>query len=225
MTLKFDFQRPERTGLPEAVFCHGKDIKILNSILDTLGKKKTPVLLTRLNQEKYQSLESGIRKSLAYDPASETAYFNKGPVLKMNQEKIHRSPETYPVAIITGGTSDSKVALEAQRTLAFMDIESCIIMDVGVAGLWRLQESLSEIQRARVAIVCAGMEASLPTVLAGLIKAPIIAVPISQGYGVAEGGKAALMSILASCAPGLLAVNIDNGFGAACAAIRILNCE
>ena len=98
-----------------------------------------------------------------------------------------------------------------------------MISDVGVAGLWRLTERLQDIQNHKVVICIAGMDAALPTVLGGLISSALIAVPTSVGYGMAEGGETALRSLLVSCAPGISVVNIDNGYGAACAAIRILN--
>jgi pyridinium-3,5-biscarboxylic acid mononucleotide synthase len=126
------------------------------------------------------------------------------------------------VAIVCGGTSDLPVAGEARRTLAFAGETTTLISDVGVAGLWRLMERLDEIRRHRVVIAVAGMEGALFSVLAGLVPCAVIAVPTSVGYGVATGGATALHAALASCASGLAVVNIDNGFGAAHAALRIL---
>lgn len=126
------------------------------------------------------------------------------------------------VALVAGGSSDVPVLREAERTLEFHGVASRAFIDVGVAGLWRLTQQLPAIAACPVVIAVAGMEAALPTVLAGLIPSSIIAVPTSVGYGVATGGDAALNAILASCAPGLVAVNIDNGYGAACAALRVL---
>ena len=126
------------------------------------------------------------------------------------------------IGIVTAGTSDLGVAGEAARTLAFHGYAAPIIADVGVAGLWRLLERLEEIRRLRVIIAVAGMEGALFSVLAGLVAAPVIALPSSVGYGVATGGRVALEAALASCAPGLTVVNIDNGFGAACAAIGMM---
>ncbi len=126
------------------------------------------------------------------------------------------------VAIVCGGTSDLAVAREAIRTLAFAGESATLLADVGVAGLWRLMERLDDIRRHRVVIAVAGMEGALFSVLAGLVPCAMIAVPTSIGYGVAEGGRTALNAALASCASGLLVVNIDNGFGAAHAALRIL---
>jgi NCAIR mutase (PurE)-related protein len=126
------------------------------------------------------------------------------------------------IGIVAAGTSDLPVAREAARTLAFAGHHAEIIADVGVAGLWRLLGCLDALRQCRVLIAVAGMEGALFSVLAGLVKAPVIAVPTSVGYGIAEGGKAALYAALASCAPGLVVVNIDNGFGAAAAAIKML---
>jgi NCAIR mutase (PurE)-related protein len=115
------------------------------------------------------------------------------------------------------------VAAEAARTLTFSGVECQSIVDVGVAGLWRLEARLDEIREADIVIAVAGMDAALVSVLGGLVAAPVIAVPTSVGYGVAAGGTAALHSSLASCAQGVTVVNIDNGFGAACAAVRMLS--
>ena len=121
------------------------------------------------------------------------------------------------------GTSDASVASEAARTLTFSGVKCQTIVDVGVAGLWRLEARLDEIRQADIVIAVAGMDAALVSVLGGLVAAPVIAVPTSVGYGVAAGGSAALHSSLASCAQGVTVVNIDNGFGAACAAVRMLS--
>jgi NCAIR mutase (PurE)-related protein len=123
---------------------------------------------------------------------------------------------------VVAGSSDVGVAREVERTLTFNRIASRLFVDVGVAGLWRLTSRLPEISALPVIVAIAGMDAALPTVLGGLIPSAIIAVPTSVGYGVAQGGRTALNAILASCAPGITTVNIDNGYGAACAAIRIL---
>ena len=132
------------------------------------------------------------------------------------------APENAEVIVVCAGTSDRAVALEAQLSLACHGIAAALVVDVGVAGLHRLLDRLDQLRSARVLIACAGMEGALPTVLAGLMPQPVIAVPVSVGYGVSAGGTAALHGMLASCAPGLCVVNIDNGYGAAMAALRIL---
>ena len=125
--------------------------------------------------------------------------------------------------IWTGGTTDLRVASEAEIALKLHGIKTKLLIDVGVAGLHRLLDRLDDIKLAKVVIACAGMEGALPTVLAGLIPRPIIGLPVSVGYGVSGGGRTAMEGMLASCAPGLLVVNIDNGYGAAMAAIRIMS--
>jgi NCAIR mutase (PurE)-related protein len=204
-----DEARRTRLGFGEAVFCSGKSAEQIDAIL---ARAQAPMLLTRLDPERLAELPAARREELDYDPVSRTAFFGAA------------SPSRGPasVAVVTAGTSDVPVAREALRTLAFEGIEARLIADVGVAGLWRLLRRLDELRDMRVVIVAAGMDAALPSVVAGLIGGVIIAVPTSVGYGVAAGGHAALNAILASCAPGIVTVNIDNGYGAACAALRVL---
>ena len=127
------------------------------------------------------------------------------------------------VAIISGGTSDTSVVNETYYTLAFLGVRALKVSDVGAAGLHRLLKRVEELKTFKILIVIAGFEGALPTIIGGLLPQPIIAVPTSIGYGVAEAGKAALNSMLASCSNGISVVNINNGYGAAIAAIRILN--
>ena len=127
------------------------------------------------------------------------------------------------MAIAAAGTADVGVALEASRTLRHAGVEASLIADVGVAGLWRLMDRIEDIRRRPIVIAVAGMDAALASVIGGLAPGVVIAVPTSVGYGAAEGGRTALNAMLASCAPGLVVCNVDNGYGAACAALRILN--
>ena len=143
---------------------------------------------------------------------SRTAFLGDAPQIE----------RTGDVAIVAAGTSDMPVVREAWRTLRYYGHEATTIVDVGVAGLWRLTERIDEIRSHPIVIVVAGMEAALASVLGGLVGGAVICVPTSVGYGVAKGGRAALDAILASCSPGLVVCNIDNGYGAACAALRIL---
>ena len=131
--------------------------------------------------------------------------------------------ETHPVAIVMAGASDVPAAREATRTLAFNGQQAIEYVDVGVAGLWRLLSKIDDIRQAPVVIAAAGMDAALISVLGGLVPGVVIGLPTSVGYGVATGGTTALNAGLASCAPGIVMVNIDNGYGAACAAIRVMN--
>ena len=204
-----DWQREQRTGIAEAVLCEGKTASQIDAILRSAGER--PLLLTRLDTALVEALPADRRAALDHDPLSRTAFHGPVPV-----------PALAGVCVVCAGTSDLPVAREAMRSLAFAGYEAPVIADVGVAGLWRLMERIEEIRTHSVVIAVAGMEGALFSVLAGLVAAPVIAVPTSVGYGVALGGRVALDSALASCAAGLSSVNIDNGFGAACAALRIL---
>jgi pyridinium-3,5-biscarboxylic acid mononucleotide synthase len=152
------------------------------------------------------------RAVLDYDPVSQTAFFGQ----------VRPPSNGAEIAVITAGTSDVPVASEATRTLRFHGHDVLTINDVGVAGLWRLFDRLEALTQMSVVITVAGMDGALPSVVAGLVSGSVIAVPTSVGYGVANGGQTALHAALASCAPGLVVVNIDNGYGAACAALRIV---
>lgn len=207
-----DHRRPERIGMPEAVLCSSKTPAQLQVVVDDLIAAEVTSLLTRLSGEQFDAFDQAQQAALAYDPVSQTAVLGEG-----------LAPRSGRVAVVAAGTSDQRVAAEAARTLAFSGVAVTEFIDVGVAGLWRLEQRLDEIRSADIVIVAAGMDAALVSVLGGLIGAPIVAVPTSVGYGVATGGSTALNSALASCAQGVTVVNIDNGFGAACAAVRMLS--
>ncbi len=208
----FDRSRRSRIGLSEAILCEGKPDKIISRMVSELASDQTPLLLTRLQPEKYRLLDSLASNLLDYDPESRTAFLNG----------VCPSVEQGSVAVVSAGTSDQSVALEACRTLEYLGVQKLLVTDVGVAALWRVQERLEEINRHPVVIVIAGMDGALASVMGGMTPRPLIAVPTSNGYGVASGGEAALRSMLASCAPGISVMNIDNGYGAACAAFRII---
>jgi NCAIR mutase (PurE)-related protein len=213
MEVNLDFDRENRTGLAEAVFCEGKSLGQLQEIYAQIEAAEKPMLFTRLGVDVFEQLSESVPENfLEYDPVSRTASYKPYENLSKNL-----------TAIVTGGSSDVPVAREAAKTLEFYGHESLVIDDAGVAGLWRITERLEELKKRKIVICIAGMDAALPTVLGGLISASIIAVPTSVGYGMAKNGETALRSMLVSCAPGLVVVNIDNGYGAACAAIRMLN--
>ncbi|MEO8739152.1 MAG: nickel pincer cofactor biosynthesis protein LarB [Casimicrobiaceae bacterium] len=209
---RLDWERAARTGTSEAVLCEPKSTAQIDAIVAHASERGHRLLLTRLGSRKFSRLAPSSRDALDYDAESHTAILGGTIVAAF----------TARVAIVCGGTSDLAVAREAARTLAFAGEVATLLADVGVAGLWRLTEQLEEIRRHRVVIVVAGMEGALFSVLAGLVPCAVIAVPVSVGYGVARGGRTALHAALASCASGLAVVNIDNGFGAAHAALRIL---
>lgn len=206
-----DFPRAERLGFSEAVYCAHKTPEQIAAILQAAAQAGANLLLTRLSEPVLAALPEALRENLDYERLSRTAWMGQP------------APSAAAlVAVVTAGTSDLPVAREAARTLRFFGHASTEIADVGVAGLWRLLRRVDDLRRHRVVIVAAGMDAALPSVVAGLVPGVVIGVPTSVGYGVAEGGRAGLDAMLASCAPGLLVVNIDNGYGAACAALRVL---
>ena len=208
-----DWDREARTGLAEAVFAPGKTPTQLGALIAEARSGGRALLITRLDEAKHRALEPTDRDGLDFCPLSGTAILGtpRAP-----------EPEAGTVGIVTGGMADLVAATEALRALTFGGIAAELIADVGVAGLWRLLDRLDEVRRHDVLIAVAGMEGALFSVLAGLVRAPVIALPVSCGTGVAEGGTLALNAALGSCAPGLVDVNIDNGFGAAQAAMRML---
>ncbi len=207
-----DGDRPDRIGMPEAVLCLGKSDAQLCVVIEGHLQHSAPVLLTRLSTSQFERLPEDLATALDHDADSQTAIIGG---------RMQGRPGT--VAVVAAGTSDHLVVAEAARTLTFSGIEHEQFIDVGVAGLWRLEQRLPEIRLADVVIAVAGMDAALVSVLGGLLPMPVIAVPTSVGYGVAADGSTALNSALASCAQGVTVVNIDNGFGAACAAVRVLS--
>ncbi len=209
----FDYARRQRMGLDESVFCDGKSIEQIAAILTDAEKVDAGLLLTRLDASLFASLPEKLRDRADYHALSRTAFF--GPVRAV--------ASTGMVAIVAAGTSDTPVAYEAARTLRHAGVEATLVADVGVAGLWRLTNRIEEIRRYPIIIAVAGMDAALASVLGGLVSSVMICVPTSVGYGAADHGRTALGAMLSSCASGLTVCNIDNGYGAACAALRILN--
>ena len=208
-----DVSRKQRLGFDETIFCASKTPDQINRLLEMALKAEEPLLLTRLDREKLRTLSSELSGHLDYDEISQTAILGRVPV----------SDDRPRVAIVSGGSSDVRVAREAARTLQYYRIGVRETYDVGVAGLWRLLEHVDELRDMSIVITVAGMEGTLPSVVAGLVPGLVIAVPVATGYGVASNGITALNSALASCAPGLVVVNVDNGYGAGCAALRMLN--
>lgn len=208
-----DFDRALRCGIEEAVLCEFKTAGQINEILLQAITEQRRLLLTRLSVEKFNALAAELQPHLQFDARCDCA--------RLGEESLPATAAS--IAILSGGSSDAKVCHEIKTTINYHGINCDLYQDVGVAALWRLQQILPELEQYDILIAVAGMEAALPTVLAGLVDAPIIAVPTSVGYGVAAGGQVALSSCLASCAGGVMTMNIDNGFGAACAAIKIYN--
>lgn len=211
--LTFDHGRETRIGIPECVLCEGKAVEHIDAILAEAAGRGTALLLTRLDTATRAALAPQHARTLDYDALSRTAFAGPPAALRPVVE----------VALVSAGTSDEAVAREAERTLRFLGRGVRRFSDIGVAGLWRITERIGEISTYPVVIVVAGMDGALFSVVGGLVGGAVIAVPTSTGYGAAEGGRTALNAALASCAAGIAVCNIDNGFGAACAASRILN--
>ena len=212
LDIRFDFQRRERIGLVEAIWGADKSIDQLKRVSDEVLEKKEVVFITRIDKEKAKNL---------LDIYEDAKFYEEANCLTIGQN-FNKYSTNKKVAIISGGSSDLAVTLEAQLSLEIYGVRCQSFIDVGVAGLHRLLSQLDEINKYDVLIVCAGMEGALATVVGGLFAQPIIAVPVSVGYGVSKDGKTALNSMLSSCAPGISVMNIDNGYGAAMAALRII---
>jgi NCAIR mutase (PurE)-related protein len=201
--VKADHHRELRTGFPEVIFGQGKTTEQVVSISNEILKFSERLMITRASDEMYSKLKKLYTKAQYHHDAKaitvdirDSAFKEKG------------------VLIVTAGTSDLQVAKEAQTIAELMDCQVKMLIDVGVAGLHRLLDNLDEIKKHKVIVAVAGMDGVLPAVLAGIVKAPVIAVPTSIGYGASFEGIGPLLTMLNSCAPGVSVVNIDNGFGA-----------
>ncbi len=210
---RIDADRVKRTGVPEIVFGETKSLDHLVAILGDMIRRKLPAIASRISPEKAERLKD-------FFPRSE--YFRSARIFVAQKSKNPRNKKNH-VAIVAAGTSDVTVAEEAKVLLNLLGCGAESFYDVGVAGIQRLFQVLPKIRKSKVVIVVAGMEGALPSVLAGLVKAPVIAVPTSIGYGTGLGGLSALLTMLNTCAPGVVVVNIDNGIGAAVAAYKMLN--
>lgn len=200
---RIDHHRPLRTGSPEVVLGKGKTPQQVAGIVTALRGRGHPVLVTKTGRDAYSAVVEVAPEAEFHDPA--------GAIVIPSGSGGPKTPGTL---VVTAGTADLPVAEEALLTARLMGQAPSLIADVGVAGLHRLLSRLPEIREAKVVVVIAGMDAALPSVVAGLVSAPVIAVPTSAGYGASFEGLAALLAMLNSCAPGVAVVNIDNGFGA-----------
>ena len=208
---KLDHHRALRTGMPEVIFAAGKTTEQVSSIFARMAKAGGNVLATRASREMFDAVA-------AIEPRAEFHAAARAITLAQNAA-VPTGKGT--IAVVCAGTSDLPVAEEAAVTARLMGNDVELIADVGVAGIHRLLAQRTSLQSARVLIVCAGMEGALPTVVAGMVHAPVLAVPTSIGYGASFGGVAALLGMLNTCSPNVSVVNIDNGFGAACIASLI----
>lgn len=219
---KFDIKREDRTGFPEAVFSPSKDYEDLITIIKNyLKSSDNDLIITKLSDERYEKILKDLGKdSYIFD-------YNKRAQILVIRKEIIKKEAIAKIGIITAGTSDINIAEEARVIVEEGGCEAITSYDIGVAGIHRLFPQIAHMVKegVRAFIVCAGMEGALPSVVAGLVDVPVIAVPTSVGYGVGEGGRVALDAMLQSCAPGIAVVNIDNGFGAGVFALTIVNSD
>lgn len=200
---KIDTDRYKRRGFSEVIYCPGKSKEYLKNICRQVIAHKQDLLLTKLDKKTFVYLKKSIPR-LNYNLCAKIGFL----------ELVKKPLKNGKVVVISAGTSDIPIAEEAVLTLEIMGNSVIRLYDVGVAGVHRLMRNLEIIKKARVIIVVAGMEGALASLVSGLVKAPIIAVPTSCGYGASFQGLSALLTMLNSCSPGVTVVNIDNGFGA-----------
>jgi len=209
-----DTERGRRCGFEEVVYAPGKTLDQLKKICELFIRSRKSLLLTRLEETNFEKLRV-VLPQLRFNPIARVAFFLPRAVKPANKNSTH-------VLIISAGTSDMAVSEEARVTLEVLGVKVRKLYDVGVAGIQRLLSNKSKLRRASCIIVVAGMDAALASTVCGLVKSPVIAVPTSCGYGSHFKGLASLLAMLNSCAAGLGVVNIDNGFGAAILAAKIL---
>lgn len=207
---RIDHHRELRTGYPEIVYCAGKTHEQVRAIFSVMQDHENNIIGTRAEKELFEYISPFFPDAVYYDVAR---------IISMQKKPI--APPPARIAVITAGTSDIPVAEEAAVTAELLGNNVLRIYDAGVAGIHRLVDKLPEIRECRVAIVIAGMEGALASVVGGLVNMPVIAVPTSIGYGASFQGISALLAMLTSCAAGVTVVNIDNGFGAGFSASRI----
>ena len=208
---KIDQHRSVRTGLPEVIYGEGKTEKQLISIIRSIWDSGNDVLATKVKAEVYKNIKDNLPVDSTYNVTSQTLVIKKYKPTKV----------LGLINIVSAGTSDIPIAEEARVTAELFGSKVEMVNDVGVAGIHRLLDKINSIRQARVVIVVAGMEGALASVVGGLVKSPVIAVPTSIGYGASFGGVSALLTMLNSCSTGIATVNIDNGFGAGCIAHKI----
>jgi len=218
---KLDIFRKTRTGTPEVIFAHNKDPQILIDIISGFLKNKQFAIISRYNEEQKKK----IFEIFSNDKKYVIDVNELGKIIVIKETTYEFIKKGGIVGVITAGSSDIPIATEAEVIAKAMGCEVISSYDVGIAGIHRIFTPLIKMIKTgvHVIIVCAGMEGTLPGVVAALVDVPVIGVPISSGYGIGEKGKGALITMLQSCSPGLLVVNIDNGFGAGASASIIAN--
>ncbi len=208
---KLDINRESRTGINETVFCTGKTKKQILDIFQTFKKQNKSVLGTKCSIEQFEFVHHEIPQ-VQYNPVS--------GIICLKEKAPQRLDGR--IAVCTAGTSDLPIAQEAVDTAVFLGATVEKYFDIGIAGIHRLLSKLELIRKADIIIAVAGMDGALPGVIAGLVDQPVIAVPTSVGYGTSFQGVSALLTMLNSCAEGVCVVNIDNGFGAAVTACKMI---
>lgn len=208
--IELDHDRARRRGYPEAVYCEGKTPDQVSAVAQAIRASGATTLFTRAGTAHAKAVLSVLPDARYDEDARLLAWPPEPP-----------APRGGRVLVVAAGTSDFGVAREAQLTALYLGRDAGIVADVGIAGLHRILARLDQLRAARVIVVVAGMDGALPGVVAGLVSAPVIAVPTSVGYGAAFGGLAPLLTMLNSCAPGVAVVNIDNGYGAGHMAAQI----
>ena len=208
MEVRLDADRSRRKGFSEVIFCEGKSEKQLLNIAEEIKAQKLDTAFSRMDEDQFGAVASVI-DGFRYDPLSRVGHTDFGTIKK----------NSALMAVVSAGSTDVPVAEEAAQIIEFFGSRAERFYDVGVAGIHRLFDVLPEIRKADVVIVAAGMDGALPSVVSGLVSSLVIGLPTSVGYGIAEKGNTALRSMLCSCSPGLVVVNIDNGVGAALSAL------
>ncbi len=209
---RIDHHREMRWGFPEVIFCEGKTPEQVSMIAQKIIERGSNLLATRASTEVYDAVKMNL-------PNAE--YNEIGRVITQEEKKIKKLPGK--VIIVTAGTSDIPAGTETLVTARILGLDISMICDVGVAGIHRVMNHKEELESAAILIVLAGMEGALASVIAGLVRSPVIAVPTSVGYGASFNGLTPLLGMLNSCVPGVAVMNIDNGFGAAFLAFKIIN--
>ena len=209
---KLDLDRRQRSGFPEVIFCSGKPDEFLLSIYQRMVCEEGQAFGTRASRHQYEIVRE-VLPQVQYDPVSR--------ILKVEKEDREKAQGTGCVAVVTGGTADIPVAEEAAQRAEYFGAHVERIYDVGVSGIHRLLSQTDKIRKANCVVAVAGMEGALASVVGGLVKNPVIAVPTSVGYGANMGGISALLTMINSCANGIAVVNIDNGYGAGYMATQI----
>jgi len=214
---KLDIYRDKKCGIPEVILAEGKEPKWVVELLNGMARERGIAIASRVDKECLREIK---RK---YPRNFRLKYYEKARMAMLSKPRYQQKKRNVKVGLLAAGTADIPVAEETKCTMKLFGCKVITAYDVGIAGMHRLFVPLERMLKEKVAciVVVAGMEGALPTIVKGLVDVPVIGVPTSTGYGYGGKGESALMTMLQSCSPGLVVVNIDNGFGAGCAAALI----